>query len=93
MPRRENPQETQIPNRLKRAPLRPRNCIRLQRRSREGACAGVGNHVRGREPAEPVADPVGVAGPDEGREACLHDGAEGGQEGAGVWGVRISRVF
>ena len=84
MPRPKDPQKAQIIHTLKRAPLGPINRIRLQRLLRERGRCGVGDGVGGAQAAEPVADPVCVAGPDDDADAGLDDGGEGGEERAGV---------
>ena len=84
MPRTKHPQKAQIIHALERAPLGAIDRIRLQRLRCESLRAGVGDGVCGGEAAEPVADPVCVAGPDDDADAGLNDGGEGGEEAAGV---------
>ena len=84
MPGPKHPQKAQIIHRLDRAPLRPVHRIRRQRLGRERAGAGITDRVGGREPAEPIADPIRVAGPEDDADAALDDGGEGGEEVAGV---------
>ena len=79
-----HPQEAQIIHRLERASLRAVHGVGRQRRGCESGRAGVGDGVGGGEAAEPIADPVGVAGPHDDADAALHDGVEGGEEVAGV---------
>ncbi len=83
------PQKAKIIHRLKCPPLRAINRIGFQRCGIEGGRAGVGDGVGGGKTAKPVADPVGIAGPDDDADAGLDDGGELGEEGAGVcWGQR-----
>ena len=83
------PQKAKIVHRLERSPLRAINRIRVQRCGIESGRAGVGDGVGGGKTAKPVADPVGVAGPDDDLDAGLDYGGELGEEGAGVcWGQR-----
>ena len=56
-----------------------RQCLRLER-----SLAGIGDNVGGRELAEPVADPIGVAGPDDGRNTRLDEVGELREERAVV---------
>ena len=84
VPGAKHPDEAEVARRLERAGLRPVDGVGRQGRGREGGLARVGDGVRGREPAEPVADPVGVAGPQDDADAALHDGGEGREEVAGV---------
>ena len=84
MPRPKNPQKAEIIHRLKSAGRGPVDRVARQRLRRERCLARIGNGVGGREPAEPVADPVGVTGPDDGRDARLDDVGELREEGAGV---------
>ena len=92
VPGPKHPQKAQIVDRLERAALGAVDRVRGQGLGRKGRGAGVGDCVGGREAAEPVADPVGVAGPDDDADAALDDGGEGGEEVAGVWGVLV-RAF
>ena len=89
------PQKAKIVHRLKRPPLSAINRIRFQRRGIEGGRARIGDRVGGGKTAEPVADPVGVAGPDDDLDAGLNYGGELGEEGAGVCGGtgRVSAGF
>ena len=83
------PQEAKIVHRLERPPLRAINRIWFQRCGIESGRASVGDSVGGGKTAKPVADPVGVAGPDDDLNAGLDYGGELGEEGAGVcWGQR-----
>ena len=84
MSRAKDPQKAKIVHRLERAALRTSHIIRRQLARRELVLAGERNCIRGREPTVPVADPVGVAGPDDGGDAGLDDVGELGEEGAGV---------
>ena len=84
VPRAKHPQEAEIVDALERAPFRAVDRVGCQRRGRERGRAGVRDRVGGREAAEPVADPVGVAGPQDDADAALDDGGEGGEEVAGV---------
>ena len=84
MPGPKHAQKAQIIHRLHRAPLRPVHSIGRQRLRRERLRAGIRNRVGGREAAEPVADPIRVAGPQDDADAALDDGGEGGEEVAGV---------
>ena len=88
VPGPKHPQEAQVVDRLERAPLGAVDGIRGQGLGRKGRRAGVRDCVGGREAAEPVADEVGVAGPDDDADVALDDGREGGEEVAGVcfWG-------
>ena len=90
VPRPKHPQKAQIVHRLERAARVAVDRVRDQGLGRKGRRAGVGDCVCGREAAEPVAYPVGVAGPDDDADAALDDGREGGEEVAGVWGVWVS---
>ena len=92
VPGPKHPQEAQIVDRLERAALGAVDRVGGQGLGRKGRGAGVGDCVGGREAAEPVADPVGIAGPDDDADAALDDGGEGGEEVAGVWGVLV-RAF
>ena len=78
------PQEAQVVDRLKCASLRTINRVGCQRLGRKGRGAGVGDCVCRRETAEPVADPVGVAGPQDDTNAALDDGGQGGEEVSSV---------
>ena len=84
VPGPEHPQEAEVVNGLERAALGAGDGVRGQGRGGEGGLAGVGDRVGGGEAAEPVADPVGVAGPEDDADAALDDGGEGGEEVAGV---------
>ena len=84
MPRGKHPQKAQVPHTLKRAPLRARNRIRLQRRIRKRRRPRILYRVRGRQPPKPIADPIRIPRPDERRETRLHDGAERGEERPGI---------
>lgn len=84
MPRAKDPQKAEIVHRLERAALRTIHVIRRQLIRRELVLAGKRHCIRGREAAVPVADPVGVAGPDDGGDARLDDVGKLAQEGAGV---------
>ena len=85
VPGPKHPQEAQVVDRLERAALGAVDRVGGQGLGRKGRRAGVGDCVGGREAAEPVADPVGVAGPDADADAALDDGGEGGEEVAGIW--------
>ena len=84
MPGPKHPQKAKIIHRLDRAPLRPADGIGGQRLGRESRGAGISDRVGGREAAEPVADEICVAGPQDDADAALDDGGEGGEEVAGV---------
>ena len=85
MPGPKHPQEAQVIHRLERASLYAVDRVGRQCLGREGGGARVRDRVGGRETAEPVADPVGVAGPEDHADAALDDGGEGWEEVAGVW--------
>jgi len=78
-------QKRQIPHRLELPLLHAVNRVWRERRALERVLPGVLDCVCGREVAGPVADPVGVAGPDQDCDVGLNDGGEVGEEGAGVW--------
>ncbi len=78
------PQKAKIVHRLECTPLRAIDRIRFQRCGIEGGRAGVGDSVGSGKTAKPIADPVGVAGPDDDLDAGLDYGGELGEEGAGV---------
>ena len=84
MPGPKHPQEAEVVHRLERASLRPADRVGCQRCGRERRRSGVRDGVGGGEAAEPVADPVGVAGPQDHADAALDDGGEGREEIAGV---------
>lgn len=84
MSRAKDPQKAEIVHRLKGAALRASHIIRRQLVGRELVLARKRHCIRGREAAVPIADPVGVAGPDDGGDAGLDDVGELAQEGAGV---------
>lgn len=84
VPGAKHPQEAQVVDRLDRAALLALDGVGGQGFGREGGGARVGDGVGGGEAAEPVADPVGVAGPEDDADAALDDGREGREEVAGV---------
>lgn len=84
VPGPKHPQEAQVVDRLDRAALLALDGVGGQGFGREGGGARVGDGVGGGEAAEPVADPVGVAGPEDDADAALDDGREGREEVAGV---------
>ena len=84
MPGAKHPQEAEIVHGLERAALGAGHGVGRQGLGGEGGGAGEVDRVGGREAAEPVADPVGVAGPEDDADAAADDGAEGGEEVAGV---------
>ena len=84
MPGPKDPEKAQIVHRLEGAALGAGDGVGGQRLGGEGRGAGIGDGVCGGEAAEPVADPVGVAGPEDDADAGLDDGGEGGEEVAGV---------
>ena len=84
MPRPKHPQERKVILLLERAALLAVDVIRRQRLGLESRCAGEIDGVGDGLAAEPVADEVGVAGPDDGLHAGFDDVAELGQEAAGV---------
>jgi hypothetical protein len=58
----------------------------------EGRGAGILDGVGDVKTSEPVADPVGVAGPDDGLDTGGDDVGERCEEGTGIW-FRISRRY
>ena len=77
-------EEAQIVDRLVGTPLDAIDTVGRQALGGESGGAGIRDGVGGGEAAEPVADPVGVAGPEDDADAALDDGGEGGEEVAGV---------
>jgi hypothetical protein len=69
MARPENPQPAQIAHALERPRTCSTNRITTHRLTLKHGLPTVHNRIRRREPAEPVADPVCVARPDEGCDA------------------------
>ena len=84
MPRAKNPQKPKIPHLLEIPTMAPRNRIRPQRLRLESALPTIRHRFRRRLAPEPVADPVRVAGPDDGLHARIDDVRELGEEAAGV---------
>lgn len=84
VPGTKNPQEAEVVHGFESAALGAVDRVGRQRCGCEGGSAGVGDGVGGGEAAEPVADPVGVAGPHDDADAALDDGGQGGEEVAGV---------
>lgn len=90
VPGPKNPQEAEVVDGLERASLCALDRVRRQWCGLEGGCARVGDGVGGGETAKPVADPVGVAGPQDYANAALDDGGEGWEEVTGVWRKVVS---
>lgn len=84
VPGSKDPEEAEVVDRLKRASFSAIDSVRSELQGGEGRGAGIVDGVGGVEAAEPVADPVGVAGPHDDADAALDDGREGGEEAAGV---------
>lgn len=84
MTRSENPEKAQPANVLERPTLVSVDRIRLQRCALELRLAGIGDRVGGDFVAQPIADPVGVAGPDERRHARRDDSGKFREKGARV---------
>lgn len=84
MPGPKNPQKRKIIHHLVRPRRLSPNRITRQLLGLEGRLAGKGHRLGGREPAVPIADPVRVAGPDDGGHAAFDDVGELGEEGARV---------
>lgn len=84
VPGPKHPQEAQVVNRLERTSLRALDRVRRQGFGCEGGGAGVGDGVGGGETTKPVADPIGVPGPEDDTDAALDNGGEGREEVAGV---------
>ena len=84
MPRRKHPQKPKIILLLERAAWLAVDVVRRERLGLEGRGAGKIDGVGDGLAAEPVADEVGVAGPDDGLHAGFDNVAELGQETAGV---------
>lgn len=87
MPRLKNPHEREPVHTLHQAPLRPIDCIVLQRLLPECLLAVECHRVRDGFVTDPIADPVCVAGPEEDGEClvCLEEGGQGWEVGAGVF--------
>lgn len=79
-----DPQKAKLVHGLEGAALRTSHIIRRQLARCKLALAGPRDCIRGREPTIPVADPVGVTGPDDGGDAGLDNVGELREEGAGV---------
>lgn len=84
MPRSKHPRKAQLPHRLERPRLLPRNIKRHQRRALKRSVPIIRHRLSGRLVAEPIADPIRVAGPDNSLHALLDYVRELGEEGAGV---------
>lgn len=84
MPRPEDAREAQLAHALESPRLCPAHRVTRQGRRLEGALPAICDGFGGGLVAEPVADPVGVAGPDDGLHALLDHVGELGEEGAGV---------
>jgi hypothetical protein len=69
MTRPENPQPAQISHTLERSRRTPTNGITTYRRILKRTLPTISDSIRSCEPAKPIADPVCVTGPDEGRNA------------------------
>ena len=65
MPGPEDAQEGQLALLLERAALLAGHVVGRQARGPEGGLPVIRDRLRGRLAAEPVADPIGVAGPDD----------------------------
>ena len=84
MPGAKHPQKAQVIHALERTTFGAIDRIRLQRLGGKSLRASIGDRVCGVQPAEPIADPVGVAGPEDDADAGLDYCGEGGEEAAGV---------
>lgn len=85
MTRSKNSQPTQITHSLESSSRNPINVIIHNGSSVESGGTSICNGVRGGESSKPIADPVGVTGPDENLDAGLDYGGESGEEGAGIY--------
>lgn len=81
-----NPQPAKLAHSLVSAHALAGNRIRLHRRGIERRRARILHRIGDGETAEPVADPVCIAGPEEDLDGgSLEEGIKFGGEGAGIW--------
>lgn len=81
------PQEREVVDRFERALLHAINRVRRQILRREPRLSGEINRIGHLVVAQPVADPVGIAGPYDDIDAGLDHVGESGQERARVYVV------
>lgn len=84
MPCAKNPQEAKIIHRLVRPTLRSTHTVRRQCLFRKLALARPRHRIGSRESTKPIADPVGIAGPDDRGDARLDDVGKLAEEGTGI---------
>jgi hypothetical protein len=79
-----DPQPAQVVHVLELTASLATDSVVLHGLAAEGRGAGVLDAVGNIEPPKPVADPVGITGPDENLDTRLHDSGESIKEGPSI---------